>query len=120
MERTTDLTNNQFSQKKVSQPESTLGSLLNQLRIDLQRKIEKLETSNLKFLPMKMTMSDIKEKVITLKKIRESNQHQMLDGIHKLDTPNLIIQVMSIHTEEDKMSLPQESLNKQITLNMLL
>ena len=69
---------------------------------------------------MRMTMSDIKEKAITLKKILEFNQHQMLDGIHKLDTPNLIIQVMSIHTEEDKMSLPQESLNKQITLNMLL
>ena len=56
----------------------------------------------------------------TLKKIRESNQHQMLDGILKPDTLNQIIQVTSIRTEEDKTSLPQESLNKQITLNMLL
>ena len=120
MERITNLINNQFSQVRKFNQESTLGSQRNQQKIDLLQKIEKLEISNLKFLPMIMTMLDIKEKAITHKKIQEFNQHQMLDGILKLDTPNLIIQVMSIHTKEDKMSLLLEFLNRQITLNMLL
>ena len=65
-------------------------------------------------------MSDIKEKEIMRKMEPDFNLRQMPDGMLNQDIKNLTIPVKLIHIEEDKTSLDLKSLNKLITLSMLL
>jgi len=65
-------------------------------------------------------MSDIKEKEIMRMMEPDFNLRQMPDGMLNQDIKNLTIPVKLIHIEEDKTSLDLKSLNKLITLSMLL
>ena len=117
MEKIINQISNLLSQRRKWTKVSQIALMMAQQTIE---KWERLITSNHKFLLIKTMMSDIKEKEIMRKMEPDFNLRQMPDGMLNQDIKNLTIPVKLIHIEEDKTSLDLKSLNKLITLSMLL
>lgn len=117
MERDTEWASHLLFQRRKSEKES-LMSLITSQRTQGMR--ERDRTSNLVFLLIKMRMSRDLGKEITLMLDKDSNLHQTLDGILRLDLPSQTTQERLTHSRADNNSWPLMFSNKQTTLNMLL